>query len=122
MPTPPEDSGRAIPLWLIIVDAVIACALIALLVVVLFALPSPTPDQRDVLRVLTAILFGALGACLTGTAVLKVNLGKSRGTRFAISATAGMALLLIAYLVPPYWSPPEPTKGNCVQNPAQRGC
>lgn len=114
--------GEGLPLWLLIVDVALAVLLLLVLIMTIFLLPSPTPDQRDTLRILTAILFGALGACLAGTAVLKVNLGVGTGAKFAISATAGIALLLIAYLIPPYWNPPPPDKGQCIQNPTQRGC
>jgi hypothetical protein len=109
------------PKWLLIVDVVLAFLLVALLVVILLFIPSPTPDQRDIERILIAVLFGALGATLTGTAMLKFTVG-GQGSKVAISATAGMALLLIAYLVPPYWNPPTPSKGDCVENPVQRGC
>lgn len=115
------DAEATVPLWLRISNVALAGALILLLVFVLFLLPSPTPDQRDVLRVLTSVLFGFLGATLTGTALLRVS-SSSKAVKMSISATAGMALLLIAYLVPPYWSPPEPSKTDCVQNPTQRGC
>ena len=81
----------------------------------------PADFQRDILRVLTAVLFGALGATLTGSALLKVNAG-NEAAKVTISATAGLALLLIAYLIPPYWNPPTPSKSNCVANPMQRGC
>lgn len=127
----PQGNGPAtqegLPRWLLIVDVAFAALLLLVLILTLVLLPSPTPDQRDTLHILTAVLFGALGACLAGTAVLKVNLGIGTGAKFAISATAGIALLLIAYLIQPYWTPPAPTKEQCIQNsnqptPVQRGC
>ncbi len=112
---------RPVPRWLLVTNVVLAVALVCLLVVALFLIPTPTPDQRDVLRILTAVLFGALGATLTGSALLKINSGNDMA-KVSISATAGLALLLIAYLIPPYWNPPAPSKSDCVSNPIQRGC
>lgn len=120
-------SGGALPKWLLVVNAALVALIISVLLLTLFLLPSPTPDQRDTLRLLTSILFGALGACLTGTAMLKVSMTLGKGAKVAISATAGLALLLIAYLIPPYWNPPAPTKDDCrptptQPSPIQRGC
>lgn len=99
-PTPQQGS---LPRWIIIIDVVIVFLLIAFLIFTVFALPNPTTAQASTVRILTAVLFGALGACLTGTAVLKYSASIGKGAKFAISAAAGFALLIIAYLIQPYW-------------------
>lgn len=85
--------------------------LIGFLVLAIFLLPIQTRDQRSSVLVLTAILFGLVGASLAGTAVIAINAPLRKGGRVSITVAAGLVFLLIGYLVPPqfnsYYTPIE---------------
>ncbi len=53
---PQAAANNAIPTWLTIANVALAGLLVTVLILALFTLASPTPDQRDILRILTAVL------------------------------------------------------------------
>ncbi|GEM_PF-4691324 len=116
-----KDTKGSVPQWLVVVDVAVAGMLLVFLIMAFFLVPNPTPDQRDIMRLLTSILAGACAVFLSGTVALKIKV-PVMGAKVAIAATAGIALFVFTYFVPPYWNPPKPTKTQCIQNPVQRGC
>ena len=89
---PRHQSGNAKASW------VFGGLLLAVLVVVLFALPEPTPFQRDITRYIMALLAAFFAYFFVGGVVLQGNLAGH-----IVGAGGGFALfILVAFVVTPF--------------------
>ena len=74
-----------------------AALLIGFFIFAFFKAKTLTPDQRTILRFLSALCAGFAGALITGDALFKME-GSTPSTKYAISGTAGAALFFVVWL------------------------
>jgi hypothetical protein len=113
-----SESGHAgVPPWVWIPALVFTSLLLIFVGVAFFVTPELSFDQRWILRTFISFLAGFSACFLSGSALLtmKHNLGPNKNIAF--SAAAGMAMLMITYLVPPWFKEQPPVKG--LETPAK---
>lgn len=71
--------------------------LFVFLVVAFFRRGQLTEDQRQILRLLSALCAGFAGALLSGEALFSLDSQPTAGTRLAVSGTAGAALFFAVW-------------------------
>lgn len=80
---------------------VIAFFLLLVFLIVITFLRSELQD--DLVRLLFALLVGFATIFIGGRAFLTAEAHTDNRLRFSLSATAGLAMFALVYLVPPYW-------------------
>lgn len=83
---------------------VFTTSLLGFFIVAYFRTPVMSDDQRNLARLLFALLAGFSASFLTGTALLKFDVPQTPALKLTLSATAGLAILVFVYSVPPYWA------------------
>lgn len=73
-----------------------ATLLIGFLIFAFFKAKTLTPDQRSILKFLSALCAGFAGALITGDALFKME-GSTATAKYAISGTAGAALFFVVW-------------------------
>jgi hypothetical protein len=108
MAGPPEQSPTSspVPRMIWIPALTFTSVLLLVLIVAFFLLPTMSPDQRNVLRSLYALLAGFAALFLGGTATVQMNLPANNGLKASVSAGGGIAVFLIVYMQAPYWFSP----------------
>jgi hypothetical protein len=97
------------PMWIWIPSICLVSILVIFLMSTFFFTPSLTDDQRNVIRLLFALLAGFSTLFIGGTCLLQFDIPTSNGGKFGLSATGGVAVFIFTYMYPPYWYTPNPS-------------
>jgi hypothetical protein len=109
-------SQSTTPLWLQIVALIFAALLLGFLIITYFKTPDRTSDQREIARFLSALLAGFAASFIGGKASLYADFPKTSAFKFTFSATAGVAIFILVYKLPPFWYEPPGQKQPAVQS------
>lgn len=74
-----------------------ALLLVIFFIVAFFKSKTLTPDQRSILRFLSALCAGFSGALITGDALFNIQGSFGAGPKFAVSGAAGAALFFVVW-------------------------
>ncbi|HLZ26463.1 MAG TPA: hypothetical protein VKV73_04000 [Chloroflexota bacterium] len=106
---------------LVVIGVVFAGVLLLFFITAFYTTPNFTPDQRFIARFLLPLLFGSAAGLISGTALLKMRIGAA-GATTVLSATSGLALVIMTYLLAPYWDRPGRSEVSIVPaSTPQRG-
>jgi hypothetical protein len=92
-PTPNKDSINHVT------GITFASISLAFIIAVFVALPYLSPDRRTIMNIVVGILGATLTSFLSGKMLLRIS-GRIQALRFAISATAGLAMFVFLLVRP----------------------
>lgn len=109
---PSESRQNQVPQWIPIFGAVLLFLLLVFLGFLVFLRPELTSDQRQLIQLMFSLAAGVAASVIGGAASLKYDLNVGKHAKVSLTATAGIAVFLAVYLLPPWWEDGHEGRGT----------